>query len=93
MACRHRRTRSATSPRPVTGGGRWKLDAVHELGGPPVVATPHLPTYPKLVETVCARLDWNLSDFRGYRVVMSYPPIPAVLILRYPLPERPESGS
>ncbi|MHC4080246.1 MAG: hypothetical protein ACYS15_07110 [Planctomycetota bacterium] len=65
-------------------------DPVHELGSPPVVATPHSPTYPRLVEKVCDRLGWSLEAFRGYRVVMSYPPIPTVLILRYPLPERPK---
>ena len=42
------------------------------------------------MERVCERLGWNLEDFRGYRVVMNYPPIPTVLILRYPLPERPK---
>ena len=42
-----------------------------------------------LIASVCDRLGWKLEEFRGYRVVMSYPPIPTVLILRYPLPERP----
>jgi hypothetical protein len=65
-------------------------DPVHDLGSPPVVATPHAPTHPRLVQRVCDRLDWNLAEFRGYRVVMSYRPIPTVPILRYPLPERPE---
>ena len=68
-------------------------DPVHELGSPPIVATPHSPTYPRLVQRVCDRLGWNLQEFRGYRVVMSYPPIPTVLILRYPLPERPAESS
>jgi hypothetical protein len=75
-------------------GGSNRLpvtEPVHELGSPPVVATPHIPAYSRLMERVCARLGWELGEFRGYRVVMNYPPIPTVLILRYPLPERPKS--
>jgi hypothetical protein len=66
------------------------LETMHELGGPPIVATPHIPRYPKLVQTVCDQLEWDVKEFRGYRFLMAYPPIPTVLVMQYPLPQRPK---
>jgi hypothetical protein len=62
---------------------------LQELGSsPPVVATPHIAEYPRIVESVYDRLGWSAEDFTGYRFVMRYPPIPTLLVLRYDLPER-----
>lgn len=55
----------------------------------PVVATPHIPEYSRIVRRVYERLGWDGRDFHGFRLTMRYPPIPSVLILRSPLPERP----
>jgi hypothetical protein len=65
-------------------------EPVLHLGeGPPVVATPHLPNYPGIVRRVMKTMDWDLGEFRGYRFMMKYPPIPSVIVMRYPLPDRP----
>jgi hypothetical protein len=64
-------------------------DSVIELGGrPPVVATPLLPRYSELVRWTFERVGWDASDFTCRRLVIKYPPIPTVLVLRYALPER-----
>lgn len=67
---------------------------VHEplttLGGsPPVVATPLLPRYSEWVHWTFEQLGWDARDFAAVRFVMKYPPIPTLLVLRYPLAERP----
>ncbi len=62
-------------------------ETVLDLGSPPIIATPQIPRYPQMVQAVCDRLDWSVKDFRAYRLMMKYPPIPTVLVLRYPLPE------
>lgn len=72
-------------------GDRLPLrDGVIELSGrPPVVATPLLPRYSEMIRWTFERLGWNAADFTCRRLVMKYPPIPTVLVLRYSLPERP----
>jgi hypothetical protein len=60
------------------------------LGGwPPVVATPLLPHYSEWVHWTFRQLGWEARDFAAFRFVMKYPPIPTILVLRYPLTERP----
>ena len=60
-------------------------EPILDLGRPPNVATPDVPRYPKLLELACERLGSAPRDFHGYRLVMSYPPIPTALVLRYEL--------
>lgn len=52
---------------------------------PPVVATPLIPGYSKMVERVYQRMSWDASDFHGYRIVMKYPPMPTALMIRHDL--------
>lgn len=52
---------------------------------PPVVATPLIPGYSKMVERVYQRMAWDASDFHGYRIVMKYPPMPTALMIRHDL--------
>lgn len=52
---------------------------------PPVVATPLIPGYSKMVERVYERMMWNANDFHGYRIVMKYPPMPTALMIRHDL--------
>lgn len=68
--------------------------AVHETvedlgGGPPIVQTADIPNYARIVERVFGRVGWNAGDFHGFRVRMRFPPAFTVIVLRYPLPERP----
>ncbi len=64
-------------------------ETLEELGeGPPLMPTPHVPRHRELVQTACAGAGWDLADFRGYRLVMRYPPIPTMPVLSYPLAKR-----
>jgi hypothetical protein len=62
---------------------------VEMVGQPPVVVTPLMPRYPELVAMVTTRLGHSLADFRGFRATLKYPPMPATVVLRWPLPEAP----
>jgi hypothetical protein len=63
-------------------------DPVVALGGqPPDVLTPEFPRYSKMIHYVFERAGWDMHDFSGFRVKLRYPPVPAVAILRYPLPK------
>lgn len=66
------------------------MESVQSIGdGMPVVATPHVPNYPQIVQRVYDQLGWTGRDFHGFRITIKYPPIPSVLILRSQLPDRP----
>jgi len=90
-------TLTTNAPYPQFGRERNLLqisEEIEELGAsPPVVATPLVADYPRLIETVYERCGWTAADFVGYRFVMRYPPIPTLIVLRYDLPERSESAS
>lgn len=61
-------------------------EELEDLGqGPPVLAHSQLARHRELVETACARARWDLAEFRGYRMTLKFPPIPAVFALSYPL--------
>jgi len=61
-------------------------EAVQDLGvGPPELITPEIPRYSELAEKAAASLGYPLSDFRGYRLRLNYPPIPSLAILRHTL--------
>lgn len=65
-------------------------DTVMDLGSPPDLTTPELPKYPAMVELALSRLGFPAREFRGFRVKLRYPPIPSMLVLRFPLPARPD---
>jgi hypothetical protein len=67
-------------------------ETVQDLGaGPPLVQTPDIPNYGRIVQAVFDRVGWNPADFHGFRVRMRYPPSPTVVVLYYPLPEQASS--
>jgi hypothetical protein len=74
---------------PLSRNTRFHLpgaEVVQELGGsPPVMASPHVPRYGRLVELACERLGHGLEDFRGFRVMLSYPPMPTVFVMHHAL--------
>jgi nucleoside-diphosphate-sugar epimerase len=43
--------------------------------------------YPEIIQYTIERLGFSLNDFYGVRVQLNYPPIPTMLMYRYPLPE------
>ncbi|MHC5026364.1 MAG: hypothetical protein ACYTGR_06340 [Planctomycetota bacterium] len=62
---------------------------VQDLGwGVGALATPLMGGYLRLLRSAFDRLTWDPGDFRAFRVTMTYPPIPAVLMLRSELPTR-----
>ncbi len=74
--------------RPVHGRSRREASRlpietdVHELGqGLVTMATPHVPRYGELLAHVFECLGWDDSAFRGFRVTLDYPPLPAVAML------------
>jgi hypothetical protein len=58
-----------------------------DLGRPPSVSTVHIPGYASMLQVAFDRLNWQPGDFRGYRLIMRYPPIPTGLRIRYRLAE------
>lgn len=60
---------------------------VRDLGAPAVLATPHVPRYPELIQFACERMGHDLADFRAYRVLLKYPAIPAIYVYTVELPE------
>ncbi|MBL9149996.1 MAG: hypothetical protein JNM94_15005 [Phycisphaerae bacterium] len=51
------------------------------------LALPAFAEYQRVVETVCAAGNATFADMRAYRLRFRYPPMPALAIVRYPLPE------
>jgi hypothetical protein len=74
---------------PLSRNTRFHLpgtESVQELGGaPPVMASPHIPRYGRLVELACERLGHRLGDFRGFRMTLAYPPVPTVFVMHHQL--------
>ncbi len=68
-------------------------DPIVDLAGsPPVVTTPLVPRYSDVMSAVYNRLGRAPSEFRGYRMLMKYPPMSSQVVLRWELPERPRDG-
>lgn len=61
---------------------------VQLAGSPPAVATSHVPRYGQLVSHVMKRMEWNASEFVGYRLLVDYPPMSSKLVIKWDLPER-----
>jgi hypothetical protein len=60
---------------------------VELAGRPPSVATPLVPRYPELMQTVCRRMQCESSEFHGYRLTMRFPPMASTIVVRWPLAE------
>lgn len=55
---------------------------MHELGrGLATMSTPHVPRYNELLAHVFTQLGWDESAFRGFRLAVNYPPIPAIAMM------------
>jgi len=54
-------------------------------GSPPAVATPKIPHYGALLRHICEHKHWNLNEFWGVRVQVSYPPMSSIGVTRWPL--------
>ena len=76
------------------GSTRLTLEAgVHELGrGLDTMATPHVPRYRELLAYTFEQIGWDASAFRGFRLSLPHPPIPAVAMLSMDLAPRPEGS-
>lgn len=59
------------------------------LPQPTAENTPLVPRYPELFELACRKGGWRPDDFVGARLVLPYPPMPATVVLRFPLPAPP----
>jgi hypothetical protein len=55
---------------------------------PPVVSSAAVPHYSDMVDLLFRRMGWNVNEFSGHRLVLKYPPIPTVALIRYPLVQR-----
>jgi hypothetical protein len=71
---------------------RYRLPAneqVKSLGAfPPIAATPEVRRYDELTSYVFDRLHWNPREFAGFRLQMSFPPLPSAAVLQWPLAHR-----
>ena len=54
-------------------------------GTQPTFATPRIERYTEMTELVFHRLGWDPHDFRAWRLEMQFPPLPATLIMSFPL--------
>ena len=81
----------ATVPYPGRGRERNCLplnEPLQDLAtGPLLVATPEVPRYRQMVQTVFDRMGWDPTKFHGFRMKIAYPPCPTAFVLRYRLPE------
>lgn len=70
----------------------WELplgEPLLELAGmPPTVATPLIPRYTELVNTVYERMGWKPSDFYGLRMTLKHPPMQSLAVVKWELPEK-----
>ncbi|MBK8914244.1 MAG: hypothetical protein IPM64_06515 [Phycisphaerales bacterium] len=63
------------------------MRAVELAGMPPAVATPLVPFYNDLIGRMYQRMGWEPSAFRGVRLLLPYPPMSSMVVMRWPLPE------
>ncbi len=66
-------------------------ESIRRQGATPSrLATPLIPRYREIVEQVYANTGWDPAEFEALRFEMKCPPLPSTILLRYPLPERPQ---
>jgi hypothetical protein len=56
---------------------------------PPVVDTPRVAAYGKLIDYAMARCGLNPHDFIGIRYILEYPPFPSTVLISHPLDRAP----
>ncbi len=59
-------------------------------GARPTFSTPLVENYTGMTDLVFERLGWKPEDFQAWRLEIKFPPLPATLILSFPLQEEPE---
>lgn len=59
------------------------------VGSPPTVATHHVPRYTQLVNRVYEQMNKPPAEFKGWRVVVPYPPMSSKVVVRWKLPQQP----
>lgn len=59
------------------------------VGSPPTVATHHVPRYSQLISRVYDQMGKPANEFRGWRVVVPYPPMSCKVVVRWKLPDPP----
>jgi hypothetical protein len=57
--------------------------------GPEAVHCAEVPRYAEMIRYALDKLAWNGSRLRVYRVCLPFPPMPASVVMRYELPEKP----
>jgi hypothetical protein len=62
---------------------------VESLGSPLDLTTQEFPQFPKLARRMAQAMGHSIDDFEGYRLRLKYPPMPALVALKFDLPERP----
>ncbi len=61
---------------------------VHHLGtGVGAAATPHVPRYSEMLESVCDRIGWDASQMDVYRCMLEYPILNTMVHTHFGLPE------
>jgi len=58
-------------------------------GRPPALATPLVPGYSEMFQSVASRLELDPTECRAVRVEMRYPPLGSTVSMRFELPTRP----
>ncbi|MHC4823866.1 MAG: hypothetical protein ACYTEP_07605 [Planctomycetota bacterium] len=58
-------------------------------GGRHSFSTPRVERYGGMVDMVLGQMGWRDQDFRSWRLEMEFPPLPATLIIGFPLQEKP----
>ena len=83
----------ARVPYPARGRDHNRLplnEPLQDLAtGSLLVATPEVPRYRQMVQTVFDRMGWDPTKFHGFRMKIAYPPCPTAFVLRYRLPAVP----
>lgn len=60
---------------------------VHNLGmGAAAAATPHVPRYSEMIESVCSSVGWDASQFEIFRCVLEYPLLNTMVHTKFDLP-------
>ncbi len=58
-------------------------------GAKPAFATPMVEHYGEMTDLVFDRLAWDPADFRAWRLEVRFPPLPATLVMSFPLQVAP----
>lgn len=59
------------------------------FGARPIFSTPLIERYGDMTDLVFERLGWNPEEFLAWRFEINYPPLPATLIVSFPLQSPP----